>query len=132
MSKQPTTTNNQFIPMGGSFSNPFGQFPGPQLGGSQQNPPSQSGSVPPFTSLPQTSIPPQPGLFNPYVPQMAPQLGRVPFMGASITLVSKAGIRYEGILNSIDTENSSVALKDGMYSISQYHFQIYYVFENVS
>ncbi len=37
----------------------------------------------------------------------------MPFIGSHISLISKSGIRYEGVLNAINIEESSIALQNG-------------------
>ncbi len=41
-------------------------------------------------------------------------MGEMPFIGAKISLISKGDIRYEGTLYSIDMNESTIALQNGV------------------
>ena len=52
---------------------------------------------------------------------MALSGGGNPYIGAHITLLSKAEIRYEGTLYSIDMEGATITLQTGAFYTKMYH-----------
>ncbi len=44
-------------------------------------------------------------------------MGEMPYIGAKISLISKGDIRYEGTLYSIDMNESTIALHNGVLHI---------------
>jgi protein LSM14 len=44
-------------------------------------------------------------------------MNQLPYLNSKISLISRSGFHYEGTLYSINTEKSTVALKDGIFFV---------------
>ena len=62
---------------------------------------------------------------KPELPKGPPVPGN-PYIGAHITLLSKAEIRYEGTLYSIDMEGATITLQTGAFYTCMYHMILMY------
>ena len=60
------------------------------------------------------------------------QHGGAPYIGSRISLISKSEIRYEGILYTIDTKDSNIALQNGMSCFLSHVSLVYFVLLLVS